>query len=244
MHAPHKSVAFAGVEYAGRRYVRAPEPVYFPVEEEVGESKRHLRQRTVLYQLLELELSSRAAIGSDQFVYWDPTDPRQCLSPDVFVRLGVPDDDFKSWKVWERGAPHVAVEVISDSDDRDRDWDAKLVRYRRMGVSELIRFDHADRDRPLRIWDLVEGDLVERVLARRRFGDCLPLKLVWVVLESETGRVLRLARDAEGVDLLPTEAERERAEAERARAEAERARAEQELRIAALEAELRRQNRS
>jgi hypothetical protein len=54
----------------------------------VPESKRHLRQRTTLYQVLVLAFRERAAIGCDQFVYWDPTELRQCLARDAFVRWG------------------------------------------------------------------------------------------------------------------------------------------------------------
>ncbi|MGC4091745.1 MAG: hypothetical protein QM756_28445 [Polyangiaceae bacterium] len=93
----------------GIRYKRAPVPVHFPVEETVPETKRHLEQRTLLYEILKLAFAHRAAIGCDQFVYWNPTDPRQCLAPDAFVRLAVPDSPFDSWKAWERGAPELAV---------------------------------------------------------------------------------------------------------------------------------------
>jgi hypothetical protein len=104
------------------RYVRPPVPLVFPSEQEVPETKRHLKLRTLLFELLELAFAERAAIGCDQFVYWDPTDPKACLAPDAFVRLGQPDFLFRSWKTWEHGAPHVAVEIISDADERDRDW--------------------------------------------------------------------------------------------------------------------------
>jgi len=78
------------------RYVRAPVPVVFPSEAEVPESKRHLKLRTLLHQLLELAFAERAAIGSDQFVYWDPTDPKACVAPDAFVRFGEADSLFQS----------------------------------------------------------------------------------------------------------------------------------------------------
>jgi hypothetical protein len=96
-------------------------PVHFPEAEQVPEPKLHLEQKTLLYQILTLAFGDRAAIGCDQFVYWDPTDPRQCLAPDAFLRLDAPNELFRSWKVWERGAPDVAVEVLSAIDERDRD---------------------------------------------------------------------------------------------------------------------------
>src|SRR5512147_371048 len=122
-----------------RRYVRPPQPIHFPVEEQVPETRRHLLQRTALFQVIQDTFGAHATVGSEQFVYWDPTDPRQCCAPDVFVRLGQPDGDFGCWKVWERGAPDLAVEIISASDATDRPWTAKLERYRRLGVRELVR---------------------------------------------------------------------------------------------------------
>src|SRR5450432_2586645 len=144
----------------------AEQRVHFPVEAEVPESKRHLQLRTLLFQFLELAFSKEAAIGCDQFVYWDRSDPRACLAPDAFVRLGEEDDLFPTWKVWERGAPEVAVEIISSADGAEPDWQEKLEKYRRIGVAELVRFD-PESDRPLRIWDLVEHELRERILTEQ-----------------------------------------------------------------------------
>lgn len=234
------------------KYLRTPVPVHFPEGESVPESKRHLEQRTALYQILMLAFSERMAVGSDQFVYWDPTNPRQCLAPDVFARLGTPDEPFRSWKVWERGAPDVAVEIVSASDERDRDWGEKLERYRRLGVRELVRFDPEIEPPSLRVWDAVDGDLVERELqgleATSRF---LPAR--WTVVpDPRLGHFLRLSRDDDGAALFPTPAEyeREAAEREREAAEREREAAEREhrLRVAAearireLEAELHRRD--
>jgi Uma2 family endonuclease len=214
-------------EVEASRHLPAGTAMHFPVAAEVPETKRHLELRTLLYQLLKLAFADRGAIGCDQFVYWDPTDPRACLAPDAFVRLGEADHLFRSWKVWEHGAPQVAVEIISEADDRDRDWEAKLEKYRRLGVTELVRFDPESSDRPLRIWNSTEGVLVERELAEPRAqSHCLPG--FWLAIEqSETGLVLRLSHDAHGEQLYPTLAEREAAACRAA-----------EQRVRELEAEL------
>jgi hypothetical protein len=188
------------------RYVRPPVPVHFPESAEVPETKRHLELRTLLYQLLKLALGDGAAIGCDQFVYWDPTDPRQCLAPDAFVRMGTKDDLFPTWKVWERGAPHVAVEILSEHDS-ERDWAEKLERYRRLGISELVRFDPDAKHGALRVWDAVGHDLVERQLdapaAQSRW-----LPGYWVIVtDASLGPSLRLSRDKEGKELYATAAE-------------------------------------
>lgn len=161
-----------------------------------------------MYQILQLAFGSQHGVGSDQFVYWDPTDPRRCAAPDAFVRLGGPNDVFRIWKVWERGAPHVAVEIISAT-ERDVDQDAQLARYRQMGVGELVRFDCDDNERPLRVWDRTDVDLVERTLERPNSAECRPLGIFWVVVDDPLfGRALRPARDPDGRELLPTPLEK------------------------------------
>lgn len=205
---PSPSRRDAVFERDGFRYYEAPRPLHFPSEEKVPEGKQHLELRTALYQVLQLAFGEQHGIGSDQFVYWDPTDPRRCVAPDAFVRLGGPNDVFRVWKVWERGAPHVAVEIISAT-EREVDQEAQLAGYRQMGVAELVRFDCDDLERPLRVWDRTDDDLVERTLQRPTSTECRHLNLYWVVVDdAELGRALRLARDAEGRDLLPTPFER------------------------------------
>lgn len=192
--------------------------MHFPVEEEVPETKDHLELRTALYQILKFRFAAEALIGSEQFVYWDPTNPAACLAPDVFVRLGTADEAFDCWKVWERGAPHLAVEIISRSDARDAVWEEKLAKYARLGIRELVRFDAEDAERPLRIWDQIEGDLVERRLPAKTGSECSTLGLYWVVVPSAE-LPLRLSHDPGGKNLLSTPFE----EAARAEAALQRA---------------------
>ncbi len=213
------------------RYLREPEPLVFPAHEEMPETRRHLQVRTALFQSLRAAFGDRAVLGSEQFVFWDPTDPGARCAPDVMVRLGERDAPFDSWKVWERGAPHLAIEIISACDSTDKPWVAKLERYRKVGVRELVSFDADEPQRALRIWDFVEGDLVERDPATPGFRDCVVLGAHWCVIdEPEIGLTLRLARDPDGHDLYPTH--------EEARRSAEEAQRAAEARIRELEAEL------
>lgn len=202
----------------------------------------HLELRHLLYELLKGEFEGRATIGSDQFVYWDPTNPKRCLAPDVMIQLGGRDPGVPSWKVWERGAPHVAVEVVSSFGNRDRDWERKLEGYRQCGILEVLRFDPEHEAVPLRIWDHVDGDLVERELDGEKTHPSV-LGLYWLVRRHDQyGFTLRLARDPDGHDLLLTPAEQARfleqarQQAEQARQQAERARQQAEQRVAELEA--------
>jgi Uma2 family endonuclease len=208
------------------------------VVEHVPEGRRHFELRKLLFEVLQLAFGERATIGSDQFVYWDPTDPKQCLAPDVFVRLGPKDESFQVWKVWERGAPDVAVEILSPNDDRDRNLNEKIEKYRRLGVRELVFFD-PERDPPsLRVWDALDGDLVERAVDGL-VAPSLCLSATWVVVNDESGALLRLSRDPEGKDLLPTQADLAAQARQAERLERDR-RTQAEARVAELEAELRR----
>lgn len=200
------------------------------------ETKRHLELRTLLYQILKNYLGGRASIGSDQFVYWDASDPRRCLAPDAFVRLDSTVDDFDSWKSWERGAPQLAVEIASASDAPQATWEEKLQRYNALGVAELVRFCPDVEGHHLQVWNRLDGILVERLVQQER-ADCITLGLHWVVVPAAGyAHALRLAQDAEGSRLLLTREEQE-AEARVREADARRA---AEARIAELEAELRR----
>ena len=185
------------------------------------ETAKHLRLRTALFLILDRELRGRAFVGSEQFVYWDPTNPRACLAPDVLVRLGEPLGLPTSFKTWEHGAPHVGVEIISAYDSRDRNWSEKLERYRRCGIAEVVRFDPDDAA-PLRLWDLIDGDLVERDISDPEGHRCDALGAYWLVTDDPVlGTMLRLARDRDGKELLLTPEEAEQA-SERRVAELER----------------------
>ena len=194
-------------------YKRAPRPLVFPTVLAVGESRRHLELRTLLYLIFKQAFASRAAVGSDQFVYFRANDPRRCVSPDVFVKLGAPSENFRSWKTWERGTPDVAIEVVSEHEPiwpkLGRSTEAlsgKLAEYHELGVRELVVFDpEAEEGARVRIWDRVDDDLVERVV-HGDTGPSLVLGGAWCVAPSSVDPVsLRLVDDAG--NLLLTEAE-------------------------------------
>lgn len=211
------------------RYTRAPVPLHFPEEAEMPEGKTHLTLRTFLYQLLKYALGPSHSVGSEQFVYFNAADPKKCVAPDAFVKLNVPDTQFGTWKTWERGGPpDLVVEIVSPSEDAERDWSEKLARYFECGVSEVVRFDPgAPEGARLRVWDRLDDDLVERVVTSDR-TTCVTLNLGWVVrpvAEEPVG--LRLER-ANG-DLVET-----------AREAAVRAREAAETRVRELEEEVRR----
>lgn len=215
-------------------YLRPLNPRRFPVEAKVPESVRHYEVRRALYQLLSFFLRGRAVVGSDQFIYYDASNPKACLAPDVYLKLGSQHWDITSWKTWELGTPDLAIEIASRSDAPEEPWEKKLARYHRVGVRELVRFDYRASE-PLRVWDYVEGDLAERRLKPNSAVPSRVLGLWWVVFsQGAWGPTLRLAHDALGQHLVKSELEVE-AEARQREMEARQA---AEARVRELEAEL------
>lgn len=237
------------------RHVRPVVPLRFPAEEpeaeHLGQGKKHLELCVALYQMIGRIVGDEHAKGADQFVYFDAADPRRCLAPDAFVKLGVRDSAFETWKTWESGAPDVAFEVLSPSDTPER-WTfrEKLKRYRALGVRELIVANlDAPSGKRLRAWDRIDGDLVERIVKNDR-TPCVTLGVHLLIGPIDRYPVgLRVARDAMGEDRVLTPAEGERVAQERERLAQERERAAQEreraaqARVAELEAALKSKRR-
>ncbi|MBX3260065.1 MAG: Uma2 family endonuclease [Labilithrix sp.] len=206
------------------QHVRPVVPLDFPSSEpeheRMGQGARHYLLCKALYEILRAAVGDDGTVSCDAFVYFDAANPDRKLAPDGAVKLGVPQHLFDSWKTWERGTPELAFEILSPSDAPERwTFDEKLRRYRALGVSELVVF-HTDGEpgRRLRVWDRIDDDLVERVVVDER-TPCLTLDaflLVAPVDELDTG--VRLARDADGRELVPTAQEATRlAEAARLR---------------------------
>lgn len=181
------------------------------------ESKRHLKLRTFIYEVLERTFGERAAIGSDQFVYYRANDPRKCVAPDAFVCMGGLNDNFPSWKTWERGAPQLAVEIASPNEP----WEEKLLHYRELGVLELVLFDpEAEDGQRLRIWHREGEQLMEREVVNES-APAMVLGGSWLVGESPIDKAcLRLKNEA-GELLLSEREARQTADARAAELEAE-----------------------
>ena len=217
------------------------------------QSRRHHHLCQALYEILRAVVDpSKDTVGADQFVYFNASKPKRCLAPDVFVKRGVPDRDFNSWKTWKKGAPEIAFEVLSPSDSYER-WtlEEKIERYHELGVRELVVFNvDAEPGKRLRVWDRIDGDFVERIIDdERTMSAVLEMQLVvapvTVVCEgTDYPACLRIARDQAARELVPTreearrDAEQARRDAEHGRRSEEAARKEAEARVAALEAEI------
>ena len=224
------------------RHVRPVRPIAYPASDpewEMPESSRHMRLCEVVYQILKAAAGAGCTVGSDQFIYFDASNPRRKCAPDGFVKLGCPAHDITSFKAWKHGAPELCIEILSSDTEEKITLTEKLVRFHAMGVEEVVCFDvDAEVGKRLRAWDFVSGDLVERIVTGDR-TPCLTLGKWWLIApcdDEDLHAALRLAEDERGANLVLTPLENERL----LRHEEKRQREEAEARIASLERELRR----
>ena len=181
-------------------------------------------------------------VSGNMMMYYEEGEPRRCVSPDVFVAVGVEDKDRRTYLLWrEAKGPDFVLEVTSKSTRRN-DQMTKRALYEWMGVSEYVLYDPRGEylDPPLQGFALAGGRYVE-LEGRRLPGGARALHSEVLGLSLHVrarDRALRLHDPASGEDLLtPVEAAAAREEAE-ARAERAEARAEREA-AARGEAEVR-----
>ena len=212
------------------------------------ETERHKLQMDLLIYALKPWLNRQAEggyVGGNMFMYFslEQVRNRDFRGPDVFVVLGVPRRERKSWVLWEEGkGPDVVIELLSGQTAGEDKGRKKTIYQNQLKVAEYFWFDPFDPD------DWAGFDLHHGVYEALPPDDrgCLISKRLGLALVRWQGNYadveatwLRWAT-LEG-NLLPTpqemaEAEAQRAETEKQRAETEKQRAETEAQRAETEA--------
>ena len=178
---------------------------------------------------------------------WNPDNARVGVDPDVVLIEPAPPKDISTLRVWlpDHAPPRLAIEVVSET-NATKDYVEGPQRMARLGAEELWIFDpklHGpaldDLGGPflLQIWRrAVAGNAMERIYAGDAPAHSPALDAWLIAVDMEKGKHLRLADDADGMQLWPTQAE-----AAEARADAAEYRARQEAEAReALEAEVQR----
>ncbi len=218
-------------------------------EERMPESPLQVAICDLLKAILSYWCARRGAdalVSGNIALRWDKAHPSNGVDPDVYLVEPAPPLGLreKSLRTWVKGhhPPRVAVEVVS-AETADVDYNDKPARYARSKTREVWVFDPlklgpktAGGPHRLQVWRRLPKVGLRRVYAGD--GPARSEELgAWLVLTNE-GMRLRLADDAEGTRLWPTEAEVAWAAEEAARAAEETARAELETERAAKEAAL------
>ncbi len=178
------------------------------------ESQRHQLQMELLLDGLRLWLEGRedGFVGGNMFVYYSLAQVRNrdFKGPDVFVALGVPKGERRSWVCWEEDkTPDVVIELLSESTIAADKGEKKRIYQDRMHVPEYFWYDPfnpADWEG----FQLVRGTYqpIAADNQGRRMSELLGLSLVPVAgtYKGVEATWLRWATVEGG--LLPTDAER------------------------------------
>lgn len=208
------------------------------------ESERHVLQMHLLMETLRLRWAERQEfyVGGNMFVYFSLEQVRNkdFRGPDVFVVLGVPRRERKSWVVWEEGkGPDVVIELLSDSTAERDKTEKKQIYQNQLRVPEYFWFDPFNSEDwagfALRdgVYESLELDAQSRFVSQQ-----LGLTLVrWQGSYNEVGAVWLRWATLEGV-LLPTPQERAN-QAEHRATQAEHRATQAEHRAEELAAQLR-----
>ena len=178
------------------------------------ESQRHQLQMELLLDGLRLWLEGRedGFVGGNMFVYYSLAQVRNrdFKGPDVFVALGVPKGERRSWVCWEEDkTPDVVIELLSESTIAADKGEKKRIYQDRMHVPEYFWYDPfnpADWEG----FQLVRGTY-QPIAADgqgRRMSELLGLSLVPVAGTYKGVEATWLRWATVAGDLLPTDAER------------------------------------
>ena len=198
----------------------------------MAETPEHRDVMIDAIQVLQRHFAHRpnVYVSGNMMMYYEEGEPRRCVSPDVFVAVGVEDKDRRTYLLWrEAKGPDFVLEVTSRSTRRN-DQVTKRALYEWMGVSEYVLYDPRGEylNPPLQGYRLVGGEYVEWERTRLPGGArALHSEVLGLSLHVRAhDRALRLRDPVSGEDLLtPVEAaarEEAEARAERAEARAER----------------------
>ena len=201
------------------------EGVYYPEEREddMGESKAHIRLLAGLLSVLECFFKGRedVFISGNMNLYYEEGNNRRWFAPDLLVAFGVPNVDRSSYLLWREGVfPQVIFEIASEKTWRN-DVDEKLRLYEQLGAEEYYILDpeFAFLPAPLTAFRREGERLIEQELTDERiFSPRLGLEIVrqgntFRLFNPETGGFLRTLEESEN------EIERLKAEIARLREE-------------------------
>jgi Uma2 family endonuclease len=218
-------------------------------DEENMESERHKLQMELLIDALQPWLDQRGEgyVGGNMFVYYSMSQVRNkdFKGPDVFVALGVPQGERKSWVCWEEDkTPDIVIELLSASTTAKDKNQKKLIYQNHMHVPEYYWYDPFNPDdwagfslvggryQPIRLNE--QNQLVSQVLGLvlvRWQGVFKTVSTTWLRWAQPDGELLltMTEREQQRAEQAQQRAEQaqQRAEQERQRAEQERQRAEQ-----------------
>ena len=224
--------------------IRAAQTLVYPESdgEPMAETGRHVRALLDMIDMIDWHFRDTpdVHVSGNMFLYYEESNPRKVISPDVFMVRGVAKKELRTYKTWEQ-QPYLdfVIEFASPS-TFTRDFAEKKEIYEQiLRVKEYYIYDPYHEIQPSFIgFRLVEGSYEEITFVEGRLpSETLDLEL------GERDGALRLYDPVKGTWFGPArehvdEAETRASEAETRVSEESRARQEAESRAQHAEAEL------
>jgi Uma2 family endonuclease len=151
----------------GRARPDGHRPIEYPESDgkPMAETDLHRDEMNRLITTLQAAFAARpdVYVSGNLLLYYEEGNPRRCVSPDVFVVIGVLKHRRDTYLLWEEGAPPGFVVEVTSRTTRREDMQTKRSLYARLGVQEYILYDPrsptlAYLDPPLQANRLVEGE--------------------------------------------------------------------------------------
>jgi Uma2 family endonuclease len=114
--------------------VKKPDDEYlYPTSDgkPMGETEKHVIQLAQLLECLRTYFVSEpnVYVSGNNMMYYDEGNPRKRVCPDVYVTLGIPKRERRSYRLWIEGkAPDFIMELLS-GETRKRDFGFKKKLY-------------------------------------------------------------------------------------------------------------------
>ncbi len=130
---------------AAPAFERPPEEIEYPESdgEPMAETDDHRDELAELVFTLKRYFRDRddVYVSGNLFVYYQEGDPGKRRAPDVFVVFGVPNNQRRTYRLWDEGkAPVMAIELTSKGTKRE-DEKIKPGIYAGWGIEYLFLYD-------------------------------------------------------------------------------------------------------
>jgi len=97
----------------------------------MGETDKHVKQLARLLDVLEahFDYSPDVYVSGNNMMYYEEGNPRKRVCPDLYITLGIPKRERRSYRIWVEGkAPDFILELLSGETSR-RDFGFKKKLY-------------------------------------------------------------------------------------------------------------------
>ena len=228
----------------------AAAPIHYPSSDGEPMAENDAQRNAIMYGISALTRHFKdrrdVYVSGDLLIYYEEGNPRVSIAPDVFVVFDVEKRERPNYKLWEEGrAPAFVLEVASPSTWRD-DVGPKRSVYASLGVREYWQYDPAGEHLPARLQGerLTPSGYARQPVATGLDGTLtLRSETLGLELRATPGREMRFRDLLTGRELRSHDEEAEgRLEEAAARRIAERRAAAAEMRVAELEALLRKRS--